>query len=299
MIEISTKNMKNNKKYMQIKKAERLEISILLKKGYSIKDISKELKRNISTISREVRMNSVNGSYDPHKANHKSYCKRKYSKFQMMKIIKNKKLWDYIEEGIRKGWSPELISGRINKQRRDINDISYKSIYKFVKRRCLERFLKLKGKKRKNNSKRKAKFQDRVFINERPENIDNREDFGHWEGDFIVSGMRGSGVLLVLYERKSRYCLIKKLLKRDTKTVNNAIAKMLSPFRCLSLTLDNDVSFQKHKELSRMINAPIYFCNPYHSWEKGGVESVNGLIRKYIPKGKDISKILKKVIEKI
>ena len=89
------------------------------------------------------------------------------------------------------------------------------------------------------------------------------------------------------------------LSERDTLTVNNTIKEMLFNFKCLSLTLDNDISFQKHEELSRMINAKVFFCNPYHSWEKGGVENTNKLIREYIPKGSHINRYSKKYIQEV
>jgi IS30 family transposase len=88
-------------KYHHIKKAERLEIAILLNKGYSYKDIAKVLKRSPNTISREIKENSVNGEYDPHKANHKAYVKRKYSKYQGMKIVEDNQLRSYIEEKLK------------------------------------------------------------------------------------------------------------------------------------------------------------------------------------------------------
>ena len=295
--------MKNKKgslsPYTHIKKAERLEIAILLEKRYRLKDIAKVLNRNISTISREVNHNSVSGVYNPHKANHKAYVKRKYSRFQMMKIVTNQSLWNYIEEKLKEGWSPEIIAGRIKNIDRYIKSISSKSIYKFIKNRYLERYLRLKGRKRRNSRRKVKQLADRTFIDQRPKSIDNRRYYGHWEGDFIVSGKNGSGALLVLYERKSRYVIIEKISKRNTETINRKIKKMLSNVRCLSLTLDNDISFQKHIKLSKMIKAPIYFCNPYHSWEKGGVENVNSLIRIYILKGTNISKISEEYIENV
>lgn len=291
--------MKNKKRYSHIKKAERLEIAILLKKGYSFRNIADAINKSASSVSREINHNSVKGEYNPEKANLKSYVKRKYSKFQIMKIVQNKKLWNYIEEKIKKNWSPETISGRIKHIDIDIKGISSKSIYKFVKNRYLERYLRLKGKKRRIPRKKIKQLLDRSFIDERPKNIDNRRHFGHWEGDFIVSGKNGKGILLVLCERKSRYCIVKKLLRKDTGTINKTIQKMLLGAYCLSLTLDNDILFQKHKELEIMIKAKIFFCNPYHSWEKGGVENVNSLIRQYIPKGSDISKYSSKYIEEI
>src|SRR3990167_5417504 len=102
-----------NKKYSHIKKAERLEIAILLEKEYSHRNIAKVQKRSVSSISGEIRHNSVKGKYDPEKADHKAYAKRKYSKYQGMKVVSDITLWYYIENKIKEDWSPEAISGRI------------------------------------------------------------------------------------------------------------------------------------------------------------------------------------------
>lgn len=287
------KNKQNNKKYSHIKRAERLEISILLNKGYSYREIAGVLKRSVSSISEEINNNSVNGRYDPNKANHKAYVKRKYSKYQGMKVVSDIDLWNYLEEKLKDDWSPEAISGRIENVDIQIKSISAKGIYKFVYSvygRNLEKFLAYKGKKRKPKAPQKVQqLADRVFIDQRPQIIDKRRRFGDWEGDFIVSGKNGKGVLLTLYERKARYTLIKKMTNRKIDEVHKIICELTGGVIMNSLTLDNDIVFRKHKELSEILGVPIYFCHPYHSWEKGGVENTNKLIRRYIPKGSDIS----------
>lgn len=293
------------KKREKIKKAERLEISILLKKECSLRDIARELDRSPNSISYEVKRNSVNGIYDPHKANHKAYVKRKYSKYQGMKIADNTELWNYVEEKLKQEWSPEIIAGRLKEIDINIKYAGKMAIYKFIYSvygRRLEQYLYKNSVKRKPGPKKKQgeMLLDRVFIDQRPEYINNRADFGDWEGDFIVSGKDGSGALLVLYERKARYVLIKKLMSRDTATVNGAVHGITGGMMCLnSLTLDNDISFGKHKELSAVLGSPIYFCHPYHSWEKGGVENMNKLIRRYIPKRTDIPKLSNEFIKEI
>ena len=142
--------------------------------------------------------------------------------------------------------------------------------------------------------------KNRTFIGERPRFVENRRDFGDWEGDFIVSPKDGFGVLLVLQERKSKFVIVKKLMKRNNDEVNKAIYEMTGGIACFnSLTLDNDIAFKKHKELSELLGINIYFCEPYKSWQKGGVENMNKLIRRYIPKGTNISKVSDRHIKKI
>lgn len=283
------------KKYSHIKKAERLEIAILLKKKYSLRNVANVLGRGVGTISEEISLNKVNGVYDPHKADHKAYVRRKYSKYQGMRVAENSRLREYVEENIKNDWSPEEVAGRIKNIDRHVPCASRGAVYKYIYSvygRPLERYLRYKGKKRKGGNKTKVgQLKGRVFIDKRPEIVGNRERFGDWEGDFIVSNKSGKGVLVVLYERKAMYTVIKKIMSRRCDVVNRYIQEMTGGFVCFnSLTIDNDISFRKHEELSELLGAPVYFCRPYHAWEKGGVENANKLIRQYIPKGSDISK---------
>jgi len=291
------------KKHSHIKKAERLEIAILLKRKYGVREIARALHRSPATISEEIKNNSVKGVYNPQKAHHKAYVKRKYSKYQGMNVADNPALWDYIKEKIKEDWSPEMISGRIRKIDNQIRSISPKGIYKFVFSvygRNLERFLAYKGRKRKPKTTRKVlSLKERMFIDQRPKIVDKRKRFGDWEGDFIVSGREGKGVLLVFYERKSKYVILKKLLSKKIEEVHRAIYEITGGVFMNTLTLDNDIVFRKHKELSEILGTPIYFCHPYHSWEKGGVENTNKLIRRYISKGSDISQYSNQYIRMI
>lgn len=300
--------MKNNKKtikYGHISLVERKEIEMLLSESQSQNYIARTLKRGKGTISEEIKNNSVNGVYDAQKAHHKAYVKRKYSKYQGMKIVENQKTRDYVEEHLRDDQSPETIAGRMKEVDTDIPYAGKGAIYKFVYSvygRCLEKFLYSKAVRKKSGPKRgnQNKLEDRIFINERPKHINNRREFGDWEGDFIVSPKNGTGVLIVLHERKSKYTIIKKLTTRNNDEVNNAIYELAGGMVCFnSLTLDNDIAFKKHRELSELLGITIYFCEPYKSWQKGGVENMNKQIRRYVPRGTDISKVSEKSIQEI
>lgn len=293
----------NNQKYHHLTRQERVEIAYLRnKKGYSINAVAEALGRSKSTISDELK-NKVNGVYDPKKAQHKAYVKKKYSKYQGMKIVQDSQLRCYVEKNIKKDWSPEQVAGRLQDIDTHIKYVSRGAIYKYIYSvygRQLERYLRYKGKKRKSRNTKATPIKNRTFIDERPEIVNNRDRFGDWEGDLIVSGKNGKGALLVLHERRTRFPVIKRIMSRKTDVINNHIYKITGGLVCFnSLTIDNDVSFQKHEEMSEMINAPIYFCHPYHAWEKGGVENTNKLIRQYVPKGSDISKFSKQYIEEV
>jgi transposase, IS30 family len=299
----NTQVSKDKNTFMHIKKAERSEIALLISKGYSYHDIAQALGRSVSSISDEIKRNSVRGKYDPKKADHKSYVKRKYAKYESMKIVACDTLKSYVTEKLNEDWSPEIISGRMKFVDTHIPYASHRVIYKYIDSpygRKLENKLARKYRKKARKRVKVTKLKDRVFIDKRPNIIDERLRFGDWEGDFIVSGRDGQGVLLVLYERKSRYVIIQRLLKTDHETVNSYLQSMTGGLIIMqSLTLDNDIAFRKHTELSKTLGVPIYFCHPYHSWEKGGVENVNGLIRRYITKGSDISKYSDEFIKNI
>jgi len=292
------------RKYSHITKTERLEIALLKEKKYSIRNIAKMLKRSPNSISSEISINKVKGVYDPLKAQHKAYAKRKYSKYQGMKVVKDRDLRNYVEEKLEEDWSPEEISGRIREKDRHIKYIGFKGIYKYIYSvygRQLEKHLRYKGKKRRKGIRGKAgRLENRTFIDKRPAIVGKRERYGDWEGDFIVSNRAGKGVLIVLYERKAMCVKIKRIMSRKCDVVNGYIREMTGGFVCFnSLTLDNDISFQKHEELSELLGAPVYFCHPYHAWEKGGVENINKLIRQYVPKSSDISQYSEEYIKEI
>jgi transposase, IS30 family len=287
--------MKDNKKYGHITKTERREIALLTEKKYSFRGIARMLERSPNTISKEINKNSVGGVYDPLKADHKSYVKRKYSKYQGMKVVGDIQLRTYVEEKIKEDWSPEEVAGRLQEIDGHIKYASRGAIYKFVYSvygRLLEQHLRYNGKKKRSGKRQKvSQLKNRVFIDKRPKIIGKKQRYGDWEGDFIVSGKSGKGMLIVLYERKAMHVIIKKITFRSCAVVNRYIQEMTGGFVCFnSLTIDNDISFRKHEELSELLGAPVYFCHPYHSWEKGGVENINKLIRQYILKGSDISK---------
>ncbi len=297
------KTPKKEKQRHHILKTERLEIAILLSKQYSLRNIAKVLGKSVSSISDEIKYNSVKGIYDPKKAQHKAYVKRKYSKYQGMKIEEDGNLRNYVEENIRDDWSPEQIAGRLKYVEVNLKYAGKGAIYKFIYSpygRNIEQFLRRKGKKKKGKKEKVGQLKNRLFIEQRPAVIDQKGRYSDWEGDFIVSGKNGQGALLVLRERKAQYAALRRIMSRSPIAVNQYIQEITGGFACFnSLTLDNDISFRRHEELSKSLGVPIYFCHPYHAWEKGGVENTNGLIRQYIPKGCDISKYDDEAIKKI
>lgn len=158
-------------------------------------------------------------------------------------------------------------------------------------------------KKKKSGPKRKTKsekLKDRTFIGKRPKIINARMRVGDIEADFIVSGKTGRGILLVVVCRKLRVVFIEQILNVNIKNVHRAFKRIKKRFpEMKTITTDNDLLLQRHKELEKLLNMKIYFCDPYSSWQKGSIENANKNIRKYIPKGSDISKYSKYKIRKI
>ena len=154
--------------------------------------------------------------------------------------------------------------------------------------------------RRKHRRARVQKLTDRVFIEKRPLSINNRMRVGHAEADFIVSGKEGRGILLVVADRRVRAAFLEQILAVTIERVHQAFERIKDRYpEMQSFTTDNDILFQHHQKLARLLKIKIYFCHPYHSWEKGSVENTNGVIRRIIPKGSDISRYSKRFIRSI
>jgi transposase, IS30 family len=290
--------------YEHLSESERRRIERLTTSGWSVRSIAKALGRGVGTISEEIQKNSVHGVYDARKAEHKAYVRRKYSKQQCLKVTSDSDLRKYVEEKLRKEWSPELIAGRIRRIDRHLPHVSPKAIYAFVYSvygRQLEQFLYSKMVHKKSGPKRgrKAVMDGRISIEQRPARVEKRKEFGHFEGDFIESGRDGTGSLLVLTERKTRYPFIAYCADRTASAVNDLVFNLLRTVSIKSLTLDNDVSFKKHQALSELISATVFFCHPYTSNEKGTAENRNRVVRRTVPKKTDLSQVSEETIRMI
>jgi IS30 family transposase len=257
------------------------------------------LGRGIGTISEELQRNQVAGEYNAKKAQDKSAVRRRASKYQSKKIVEHLPLQDFIYQALLADHSPEAIAGRLKEGlepglpyvSRDTIETYIKSVYG----RKLEYELKLlkASQKRKNKRKRPGTpppGDAKTYIDDRPDVITNRERVGDLEVDFIVSGKDGTGYALTAADRKLRVGFIRKI---QPVTVANALTALLDIQRVFpelkSITTDNDILFQYHKQLEQALGVSFYFCHPYSSWEKGSVENYNGQTRKYIKKSSDIS----------
>lgn len=281
---------------MHIQNSERRAIANALKNKKSLRTIAKRLGRSVSSVSDEIRRNSVQGVYDPWKAAHKARTRRKQSKQQCLKVAMDPALKTYVMEHIEADQNPEALSARLKYVEGTLPYASTKAIYAFthsVHGRAIERHLYSKRVKRHGGRKRGGALASdaaKKRITERSACVEDRTEFGHFEGDFIESGRDGVGSVLVLVERMTRYPFLVYTKEKDTLTINALLAMTLRGSPVRSITLDNDVAFQKHEALSGLISAAVYFTRPYSSQEKGTVENRNKAIREFIPKHSDLSR---------
>ena len=222
-----------------------------------------------------------------------------------MKIAEHEGLKKYVDDCLYDDQSPEAAAGRINKHEKHLPKISKDSIRRYIKSvygRKIEHHRVKQKRKRKRGRKRSKiiQLQDRTFIDKRPQYIQERRYIGDAEADFLVSGKTGRGIILSVTDRKSRVSFLEQILDVTIANVHRAFQKIKKRFPELkSISTDNDILLQKHKELERLLVIKIYFCHPYHSWEKGTIENTNKYVRKDIPKGSDISRYSKRFIQKL
>lgn len=287
----------NKKKHLS--KEERFCIEKMLGAGDSFGEIGRTLGRGVSTISEEVRSNGGRSAYEAKTAQHRAYLQQYRKKRACNKVAMSRMLTRRVEKDLRRGLSPETIASRL-KEEKASEYASGKSIRKFVDSRpSLEPCLFWYRNDHKSGPKRKdVSLRDpgRTFIDLRPPEA--IFEYGHWEGDFIVS-RHNSSVLLVLVEKYSKNVLLALLPDRTNDRVNAESCRLLAGFSVKSLTLDNDIAFTKWRDLEAGLKARIYFCHPYHSWEKGLVENTNRWIRQFVPKKTNLALLSESEIQRI
>ena len=282
---------------------ERQKIEIYLKKGFSIRKIGKKLNRDHTVIKREIDRNS--GAHFPYNAElaQKAYERRKFGK-KNFKLETNLELRTYVINKIREDLSPDQISGRLKKLRElgesPPGQVSHETIYQFLfskqmKATGLWKHLRTRRSKRRKwgRKHRGNKIPNRVSIHHRPLIASLKKEVGHWEVDTVVSCIKGKGGLSTHYEKMTQYCKIQKLLSKEAQETEFAWRETISSLPqdvFKTITLDNGSENTNHEVLHEY-NIDTYFCDAYCSWQKGGVENLNKLIRQYFPKGTDFSDV--------
>jgi len=304
--------MKNHNKYHQLTQEERTIIAFLWRSGKSKNYIARELKRSWDTIDKELERNGEYNQfnkliYQSVKAQKKYLKRRKESKEKYRIIENNHKIEEKLIELItdkEKNLSPEQISGRYD-------TVSHQTIYNWIyrmedmklKKKIVSNFRR-KGKKYRKTSKLYS-FQSitapKRMIDERPGIINQRKRVGDFEGDTVK--LNGLERFYTLVDRKSGYLILKHISDGKAETIYQESLSIFKEYgdKIKSITFDNGVEFSYHDLITSDTGIPIYFCFPYHSWERGTNENTNGLIRQYYPKNKIHDKITEsdiKLIEK-
>lgn len=294
--------------YEHLNREERDKIAVWKAEGWSIRKIGRQLQRNPGTICRELNRNSpqINkGYYLPSKAQERADVRKKESGYRQK--LKNKNIRDYVLAHLRIGWSPELIAGRIDKEHAELT-ISHEAIYQYIYKQApyLRYYLPRKHRKRweKGHSRKHQRFliPHRVSISKRSPQVNKRMRFGHWESDTMEGRRSETAALNVLVERKSRIIRLTKITDRTSSATKSAIIdkmKALPRRACKSITYDNGHENSEHYKVNRKFRIRSYFCDAYCSWQKGSVEQSISLVRRFIPKGWDITCIPPKHIAKI
>lgn len=288
--------------YQQLTFAAREIITIMRFKGASLSVIARRLKRHKATIAREVRRNSsaVYDCYLGHRAQARRMVRNQEARRRPR--LKEARIRTYVLAKLKQHWSPEIIAGRLPLDHPGLT-ISPEAIYQFVydpdnPQRvkligCLRRAHRRRRCKKVGRKERRTKIPHRVPIDVRPIGVADRTEFGHWEGDTLIS--RKSRVAVQsLSERCSRLVLLTKLVRKGAAEMKNAVIKRfrsLPRAACQSLTLDNGTENVQHEKITAALGTACYFCHPYAAWERGSNEQINGLVRWYLPKGTDLGKI--------
>jgi IS30 family transposase len=279
------------KKYSHLNQGQRHQISALERAGHSVSFIAHHLGVSKSTVCRELKRNAKKfGSYN-------AVCAQEMANERKERFSLNRKFTPGMEKLIREKlsqeqWSPEQIKGYCDKN--NIPMISHERIYQFIyqdKATGGDLYTNLRTAHKKYHRRYgsgKPGYQiikNRVFIDQRPEVINNKQRYGDWEIDTIV-GKNNKGAIVTLVERKSAFTLMAKLNAKNADELARTVVNLMAPYKekVLSITSDNGSEFTRHRLIAKKLQTAFYFAHPYSSWERGLNENTNKLIRQYIPK---------------
>lgn len=277
-----------------------------------ISEIARRLGRSKSSISVEIKRNSFIDSQTGEKHYAAIYAqvltRSRKSEAGRRHPLKNKKVYAFVLDTLKSGWSPEQIAGRLERIH-GRRMICHETIYRFIyakenKERRLWEYLPRKRPKRRIKTGRKVYLKgipNRVSIHERPEKANTRCQFGHWEGDSVL-GRRGSGHIHTEVERVSQLLAAKKkqsLKAAETTAKQVAIFGALPTFARKSTTVDNGREFSSHEELKKQTSVQTYFADPYSPQQRGTNENHNGLLRRYLPRGSSFENLSQEELDDI
>jgi len=286
-----------------ITKEQRYTISEMKRQGYKQKDISLVIGKDKSVVSRELKRNcdKRSGKYSDDLAQRKYDIRQKK---KPKKVLFTEAVKQTVKAWLEEDYSPEQIASRALLEGKEC--VSHERIYQYVweeKRNggTLYNHLRRKGRKyRKRGASKDSRgsIKNRVDISLRPEIVDQKTRLGDLEIDTII-GKNHKGAILTINERVSSWVWIEKLQGKDAKELAKKVVEKL--IHCKqwihTITADNGKEFAEHQEIAKGLNIDFFFAKPYHSWERGANENLNGLIRQYFPKGSSFENITNQQIQ--
>lgn len=307
---------KIRKKYLGLSDAERSEIQILLNKDYSLRKIAEALGRSPNTISREIKVNSVTSEetgmpeYSAKKAKPKSRLARRSRRYQWQKIEHEPQLWLFVIEHLKLHWNPDEISQYLKTHPELGIYVSMRQIYAWLRSSRGQPYCqylysgRYHPKKRSKNKTDRVMIPYRISITERPVAALDRVEPGHMEYDSVVSGKeygrpKSTFALAVLTERATRLVAVRIVPNLRPEGFARVIAGMAGNLNVRTFTTDNGIENKQHTLVTKQVagNPAVFFTDPYSSWQKGGVENANKMLRRYFPKGTDFKKISQEQVD--
>ncbi len=311
-------NTTKNRKGKHLNYEDRIKIEVLSKAGIKPKKIGELLGgRSERTIYRELKQGTVellNSDLTVRKEYSADVAQQKHdyngtAKGPGLKIANDYELVDFIEKEIKdEKKSPYAVAEEIKKDSKYQTKLCYKTIYNYIDQELFPTLtnkdlpVKKDGKKRNYHHIRTAIINTKgTSISDRPDDIDTREEYGHWEMDTVVGKQGTKTVLLVLTERKTRQEMIFKMASKSQECVVRTLDKLerkmgSKTFRdtFITITCDNgceNLDFEgiERSCLTTIQRTQVYYAHPYSAWERGSNENANKLIRRFIPKGSDIA----------
>lgn len=293
------------KRYQHLDQLKRDRLEALRHAGHTQKTIAAILDMGQSTVSRELSRNrraGPPGAYQATVAQHKAYLRRYYAKWRWKKINHDPLLEAYVVTRLMVGWNPDEIAGRMKRDRRAFY-ASKTAIYEWLRsargvRYCPYLYSQRHTVRHRTGPKAKrVLIPNRVGIAHRPAGATHRTRYGHWEADTVVSGKRttSTAALSVIWERKARFIDVRVIPNLKPAVHAQAVRRMLAHKKALSMSQDNGIENRGHLAMG----VTTYFCDPYSAWQKGGVEQGVKLLRRYIPKGSNISQCSAKYVSMV
>jgi transposase, IS30 family len=286
-------------KFSQLNDWERTKIMVMKAEGRSVRAIARSLLRSPSTISHELRRNGHKDSYSAVLAGKRAQERKAH---KPRRIWRDSRLQNYVAGRLKQGWSPQAIAGRLATMLGKDSDyyVSHETIYASIYalpraelRTALIKALRQSHKTRKPRTRgkdRRGQIPDLRPISERPQEVQDRQIPGHWEGD-LVKGKGNKSAIGTLVERTSRYVILVQLDNATSPVVTGGFVREMMPVPehlRRTLTYDRGREMTNHKAVSASLNLDVYFADPHSPWQRGSNEHVNGILRRWLPKGIDL-----------